>query len=320
MLDYICQISFLKGKEYFTYPVCAQDTNRMTTNIAPFPENLLSLLYLDVGELKRRCGEVEQAWRQLCVGGDQRHAEAMMRAMERLAGQHIYFELHRAVWRERLEHAAREGYTRTGSLPIGELTCIPDDIAALQGQIKAFLDHVLCRSDGKMDAAQKMARYYQSEGKDTSSTFRFRPQLMSFGWIGDTAAEVLYPRNVSDLVDFSLRVCVRETLGMRICKNCGRYFALTGRSNAEYCGRPFDKRGRTCKEVGAIKAWNQKRSGDEVFREYRREYKKRFARMKAGKMTAEAFYAWSEQTRAQKKRCDRGEITAAEFQEWLRNM
>ena len=87
---------------------------------------------------------------------------------------------------------------------------------------------------------------------------------------------------VYDLIDYHLRECIKREVKMRVCKNCGRYFALTGRTNTEYCSRPFDEKGRTCREVGAIALWTKRKSRDALFQDYRREYKNRFARMKAG--------------------------------------
>ena len=82
--------------------------------------------------------------------------------------------------------------------------------------------------------------------------------------------------------------------------------------------RICDSKGRTCKEVGAINTWTQRKQGDEVFKEYRREYKKRFARINAGKLTKSAFYAWSEEARKKKEDCDSGAITPEEFSQWLK--
>lgn len=39
---------------------------------------------------------------------------------------------------------------------------------------------------------------------------------------------------------------------------------------------------------------------------------------KAGRISDSEFYAWSEQAREQKKKCDEGSITAEEFQRWLK--
>ena len=105
---------------------------------------------------------------------------------------------------------------------------------------------------------------------------------------------------------------------MRVCKNCLRYFAVTGKSSTEYCDRVCDSKGRTCREIGAINTWTQRKQGDEVFKEYRREYKKRFARINAGRLTKSAFYAWSEEARKKKEDCDNGTITPEDFSRWLK--
>ena len=54
-----------------------------------------------------------------------------------------------------------------------------------------------------------------------------------------------------------------------------------------------------------------------MFKAYRKEYKKRFALIKAGRVTDEEFSAWSQQAREQKKKCDRNDITLEEFKRWL---
>ena len=87
----------------------------------------------------------------------------------------------------------------------------------------------------------------------------------------------------------------------------------TGRVSAEYCERPVASGQQTCREAGAFQQWTKKQSDDPVFKAYRKEYKKRFAWIKAGRITDEQFYAWSEQAREMKKKCDREVITLDEL-------
>ena len=105
---------------------------------------------------------------------------------------------------------------------------------------------------------------------------------------------------------------------MRVCKNCGRYFTFTGRSSAEYCNRVCDDKGRTCKEVGASLTWSKNRGSDAVFMEYRREYKKRFARIKRGTVEPDVFYAWGEKAREKMSECEDGKLSLEEFSDWLK--
>ena len=89
--------------------------------------------------------------------------------------------------------------------------------------------------------------------------------------------------------------------------------------SAEYCERPVPKGQQTCREAGAFQQWTKKQSDDPVFKAYRKEYKKRFAWIKAGRISDTDFYAWSEQAREMKKKCDRDVITLEEYVEWLKN-
>ena len=94
---------------------------------------------------------------------------------------------------------------------------------------------------------------------------------------------------------------------------------MTGHGGTEYCDRPADEKGRTCKEVGAFRVWEKSKSTDEPFKVFRREYKKRFAWIKAGKISEEQFAAWAKQAKAKKHECDAEEISLDEFKAWLKD-
>lgn len=122
--------------------------------------------------------------------------------------------------------------------------------------------------------------------------------------------DVLLPESMFDLVDYHLRECLKQKVRMRVCRNCGKYFAVMGHSTAEYCNHPFDAKGRTCRQVASILQWNRNRATDEVFKSYRREYKKRFARMKAGTMAADDFLRLEREGQREKGGVRRGKTDA----------
>ena len=121
------------------------------------------------------------------------------------------------------------------------------------------------------------------------------------------------------MIDYSLRSCVEREITVRRCKNCGRYFPQTRRVSVEYCERPVPTGQQTCREIGALQQWTKKQAEDPVFKAYRKEYKRRFAWIKAGRISDTDFYAWSEQAREMKKKCDRDMISLEEFVEWLKH-
>ncbi len=61
----------------------------------------------------------------------------------------------------------------------------------------------------------------------------------------------------------------------------------------------------------------EKKSDTPALKAYSKAYKKRFAWIKYGKITKEAFYEWSEKAREKRELCLKGNMTLEEFQAWL---
>lgn len=319
MPDYIFKTYIDGGREYYEYTDAA-DREQTIKKDFPFPESLMSLLYMDIWELEPITKRMDKALMSFYQSRDYDELQIVSAGLKELAPRHICFELMRLDWLERLDMVDS---TAPGDfqdlLPHKKISHLCSSIDTMQKQIKGLIAQVLDIDGEKKPVSEKMVAYYNAEGGDTLNTFQFRPQTMNFEVIDcKIFAEVLYPRDIYDLIDFHVRECVKREVKMRVCKNCLRYFAVTGKASTEYCGRVCDSKGRTCREMGAIHTWTQRKQGDEVFKEYRREYKKRFARINAGRLTKSAFYAWSEEARRKKEDCDGGVISPEEFSRWLK--
>lgn len=319
MPDYIFKTYIDSGREYYEYTDMT-DREQTIKKDFPFPESLMDLLYMDTQELEAITKKMDKALLAFYQSGAKDDLQVVAAGLNELASRHVYFELLRLDWLERLDMVDS---TAPGDfqdlLPHKKISHLCSSIDTMQKQIKGLIAQVLDLDGEKKPVSEKMVAYYNTEGGDTLNTFRFQPQTMSFEVIDHKVfAEVLYPRDIYDLIDFHVRECVKREVRMRVCKNCLRYFAVTGKASTEYCGRICDSKGRTCREMGAINTWTQRKQGDEVFKEYRREYKKRFARINAGRLTKSAFYAWSEEARKKKEDCDSGVISPEEFSYWLK--
>ena len=319
MHNYIFKTYINGGREYYEYTDAA-DREQTIKKDFPFPESLMSLLYMDIWELEPITKRMDKALMSFYQSRDYDELQIVAAGLKELAPRHICFELLRLDWLGRLDMVDS---TAPGDfqdlLPHKKISHLCSNIDTMQKQIKGLIAQALDMDGEKRSVSEKLVAYYNAEGGDTLNTFQFQPQTMSFEVIGRKIfAEVLYPRDVCDLIDFHVRECVKREVKMRVCKNCLRYFAVTGKASTEYCGRVCDSKGRTCREMGAINTWTQRKQGDEVFKEYRREYKKRFARINAGKLTKSAFYAWSEEARKKKEDCDSGVISPEEFSQWLK--
>ena len=319
MHTYLFKTYINGGREYYEYTDAA-DREQTIRKDFPFPESLMSLLYMDIWELEPITKRMDKALMSFYQSRDYNELQIVAAGLKELASRHICFGLLRLDWLERLDMVdSTAPRDFQDLLPHKKISHLCSSIDTMQKQIKGLIAHALDMDGEKRSVSEKMVAYYNAEDGDTLNTFQFQPQTTNFEVIDRRIfAEVLYPKDIYDLIDHHIRECVKREMRMRVCKNCLRYFAVTGKASTEYCDRICDSKGRTCREIGAINTWTQRKQGDEVFKEYRREYKKRFARINAGRLTKSAFYAWSEETRKKKEDCDSGVISPEEFSRWLK--
>ena len=146
-----------------------------------------------------------------------------------------------------------------------------------------------------------------------STLFCFKPIPVGFGPMGeDFCGTILYPNSIRDLINFALRDCVAQNIPVRRCRNCGRYFPIIGRVTAEYCSRPQPS-GKLRRNIAPVRKWTAGQKKDLVFQEYRREYKRHFAWIKAGKISEEQFAVWAKRAKTKKRDCDAEKISLDEF-------
>ncbi|WOC31546.1 MULTISPECIES: DUF6076 domain-containing protein [Caproicibacterium] len=130
--------------------------------------------------------------------------------------------------------------------------------------------------------------------------------------------DALYPHSLQDLYHFLLAGYLKAGVCFKVCKNCGRYFAVTGSMNAEYCDRKIDGSQKTCRQMGAVRVYQQKQMKDPILRLYNRAYKTHNARIRYGRMTREEFLEWSARARALRDKCLEGKISVSDFEIWLK--
>ena len=306
----------LDNREYYQYTYDLKEPEMQAVQEISFPESLTSFAYLEEKHYRPLLEQLDSALSELSEQRTDAAAEAASELLMKLGKVHIYFELFRLEWQSRLMDAAENGFADMETqLPRAALAALPAEIQSRQQKLRSIFADVL-----DMDAApqKKPVRITHGAGCQPVTMFPVQPLTVTFEQTASGQyVDVLLPESMFDLVDYHLRECLKQKVRMRVCRNCGKYFAVMGHSTAEYCNHPFDAKGRTCRQVASILQWNRNRATDEVFKSYRREYKKRFARMKAGTMAADAFYAWSEKAREKKAECEAGELTREEFERWL---
>ena len=292
----------------------------MSTRNARFPQSLLSFLDFDIEQIRLAFQPLSDGVRKVIAEKSREESDRVCQMFAGLTNYHPYFVLLFLDWRYRLDRAWYLGYEFPQNyLQVEYLDEMPDNLERLQRQALDLLTHIWVKDTSDRSVDEKMTAYYLEAEQVEKDVFRFRPQKMSYELMyRQTFAEFLCPDTVYDLIDYHLRECLKREIKMRRCKNCGRLFAVTGHGGTEYCDRPADERGRTCREIGAFRVWEKSKSTDEAFKIFRREYKKRFAWIKAGRITKDEFYGWSERAREKRDECDAGKLTMEKFETWLK--
>jgi hypothetical protein len=127
----------------------------------------------------------------------------------------------------------------------------------------------------------------------------------------------IYVQSLNDIINFLTIHLFENEVKFNTCKNCGKYFVLEGHKSIEYCDRPVDNTGRTCKDVGAMATYRNKKNDDPIFKAYNKSYKTKNARIRYGKITREQFKVWSKNARAMRDKAYNDEITYEHLVAWL---
>ncbi len=320
MLRYQFKTCITNGRELYAFVEEELNDHKMSTRNAAFPESLLSFLYLDVEQLRPAFRRMSDGVRRVISEKSREESDRVYKLFCDLTDAHVYFELLRLNWRFYLDRAWYMGYEFPQKfLQVEYWDEMPDRLLTLQQQARDLLAQIWVTDTSEKSVDEKMTACYLEAEQAGKELFQFRPQRMSYELLyQEIFAEVLCPDTIYDLIDYHLRECLKREIKMRVCKNCGRLFAVTGHGGTEYCDRPADEKGHTCKEIGAFRVWEKSKSDDEVFKIYRREYKKRFAWIRAGRITKDEFYTWSEKAREKKTEYKAERITLEEFGWWLK--
>jgi hypothetical protein len=317
-MAYSFKVYISDGKEYFEYG----NGQKITKKSFAFSQSLMDILYLDIWSFSEVFNRMGENLYSLYSDKDPKLVEEIKDDLDTLSKVHVYFEFLRLEWLNKLEQAEKKGFQDiVDLLPCKKLTHLPINLATIQRQLMALWNHVLDILSSDEPMQKKMADYYNPEKyrKPISpEVFEFQPLHTSFEAVNSTVfTEVLYPKSIYDIIDFFVRECIRREVRFRVCKYCNQFFALTGHANTEYCDRPLDSEGHTCKEMGALRLWEKKKAETPALKAYSKAYKKRFAWIKYGKITKEAFYEWSEEARKKRELCIKGGMTLEEFRAWL---
>lgn len=119
--------------------------------------------------------------------------------------------------------------------------------------------------------------------------------------------------NLLSAVSMAALFIIKNRVAVKQCKNCGRFFIPSSRSDEVYCDRLLSN-GKTCKTVG----YDEKIKRDDILRVYRKSYKTQNARKQRNSHRPNIsanFDRWKLYAKEQLKKCQNGEISTEEMVE-----
>ena len=149
------------------------------------------------------------------------------------------------------------------------------------------------------------------------SAYHYSVEILRERGIRTALREVLYPNTVRDLYNYLKAYCLRLPLPIHKCKNCGRYFVVTGNITQDYCTRLMEGSEKTCRQMGAVVQYQSRQMKNPATREFTRSYKAHNARVRYGTMTKAEFTAWSKTARKKRDLCTNGKVSVEDFVAWL---
>ena len=161
MSNFIFKTYITDGREYYEYTADGEQTIKKDFL---FPESLMSLLYMDIWELEPITKKMDKALRAFYQSKEQTDLQPVVTGLNELAPKHVYFELLRLSWLEKLDavdSTAPRDYQDL--LPHKKISNLCSNIDTMQKQIKGLIARAL-DVDGEKSVSEKMVEYYNAEG------------------------------------------------------------------------------------------------------------------------------------------------------------
>lgn len=139
--------------------------------------------------------------------------------------------------------------------------------------------------------------------------------------INKNDSAVFHIAYLSNILYVSLaEIASNETIKIKICKNCGKYF-IPIKNTEKYCDITYYQNESTCKLIGANNSYTKKRKSVEGIKFYRNNYQRRLMQAKRSDddQVKLAFENWKQLAKCQIKEFNNNQISENELLEWMKN-
>lgn len=126
--------------------------------------------------------------------------------------------------------------------------------------------------------------------------------------------------NLRNMLYLEFSKILETGLEFQKCGRCGRYFIVKGNYHGVYCDRIAEGEHRTCQQLVAQEAYQEKLKGNEgknPLSVYQKYYKRYFARVQAGSLKRDKFKQWQYAAVQKRDECLGGALALDELENWL---
>ena len=134
-------------------------------------------------------------------------------------------------------------------------------------------------------------------------------------------SNILIPKNLSEVLYFSLYNILKNEIHLKVCKNCDNFF-VTKNQLTNYCDRVApDYSKKTCKDIGRTAVFNKNKADDPILDYYHKVYNKK-SMMKSRNpdisQYGKDFEKFKQIGKKKREKYIKKLITEEEFEKWIR--
>lgn len=171
------------------------------------------------------------------------------------------------------------------------------------------------------DGSTPLERYYQLDTDNLSFhedwNSIFTTMLGEKDSEDHTIVTLTILMTMDDLLRYEMVQFLTQGSGYKFCKNCGKPFIPSGRSDAVYCGRIVPGERKTCKQIGAYRAEKEKVNAIPAWKIYRQAYQRLNKRVEMGYMDETAFAEWTREATERRNLCLGEKMSYKDFADWI---
>jgi len=188
-----------------------------------------------------------------------------------------------------------------------------------QQAVAATLESILLQSQS--DGRSAIERYYYNEQNDTAFRENWHSDfIVKFGKRAESQDEVVQLtvlQTIDDILRYELVQLLTQNIKYKLCKNCGKLFIPSGRSDSLYCNRIMPGQEKPCNVIGANIAAKKKVNENPALALYRQAYQRLNKRVEYDYMTQEGFNTWKALALEKREQCVSGGLPYDDFKAWI---